>query len=121
MNAAVPYCSHETRLNFIYRFDGVAPEPRQGVRSGHIPGTKCVPFHEVGTVQCVVYHIILGRPQIAKKLTLLVSSQMFDGAPMLLPADELSKKFEEAGVNSVSSHCSNPETFSMAFVMQERK
>ncbi|KAM0893115.1 hypothetical protein ACQ4PT_025316 [Festuca glaucescens] len=52
------------------RFDGIAPEPREGVRSGHIPGTKCVPFLE-----------------------------MFDGAPMLLPADELAKKFEEAGIS----------------------
>lgn len=52
------------------RFDGVAPEPRKGVRSGHIPGTKCVPFPE-----------------------------MFDDAPMLLPADELCKKFEQAGIS----------------------
>ncbi|PNT65966.1 hypothetical protein BRADI_3g04987v3 [Brachypodium distachyon] len=52
------------------RFDGVEPEPRKGVRSGHIPGTKCVPFPE-----------------------------MFDGSPMLLPADELSKKFEQAGIS----------------------
>ncbi|KAH0850193.1 hypothetical protein HID58_095721, partial [Brassica napus] len=26
------------------RFDGIAPEPRKGIRSGHIPGSKCVPF-----------------------------------------------------------------------------
>jgi thiosulfate/3-mercaptopyruvate sulfurtransferase len=26
------------------RFDGVAPEPRAGLRSGHIPGSVCVPF-----------------------------------------------------------------------------
>ncbi|GFP87852.1 thiosulfate/3-mercaptopyruvate sulfurtransferase 1 mitochondrial [Phtheirospermum japonicum] len=26
------------------RFDGVAPEPRKGIRSGHVPGSKCVPF-----------------------------------------------------------------------------
>lgn len=34
---------------------------------------------------------------------------MFDDAPMLLPADELCKKFEQAGLtlNSVSSHCSS--------------
>lgn len=25
------------------RFDGTAPEPRQGLPSGHIPGSKCVP------------------------------------------------------------------------------
>lgn len=29
------------------RFDGTAPEPRQGVRGGHIPDSKCVPFTEV--------------------------------------------------------------------------
>ena len=29
------------------RFDGVAPEPRAGMRSGHIPGSVCVPFIEV--------------------------------------------------------------------------
>uniref|UniRef100_M8BAE6 3-mercaptopyruvate sulfurtransferase n=1 Tax=Aegilops tauschii TaxID=37682 RepID=M8BAE6_AEGTA len=52
------------------RFDGVMPEPREGVRSGHIPGTKCVPFPE-----------------------------MSDGAQTLLPADELSKKFEQAGIS----------------------
>ncbi|XP_015689012.1 thiosulfate/3-mercaptopyruvate sulfurtransferase 1, mitochondrial-like isoform X1 [Oryza brachyantha] len=52
------------------RFDGVAPEPREGVRSGHIPGTASVPFAE-----------------------------MFDGAPMLLPADEIRKKFEQSGIS----------------------
>lgn len=29
------------------RFDGVAPEPRKGIRGGHVPGSKCVPFNEV--------------------------------------------------------------------------
>ncbi|XP_008676727.2 thiosulfate/3-mercaptopyruvate sulfurtransferase 1, mitochondrial isoform X2 [Zea mays] len=54
------------------RFDGVAPEPREGVRSGHIPGSVCVPFPE-----------------------------MFDGAPpsLLLPADELRRKFQHAGIS----------------------
>ncbi|GFP92249.1 thiosulfate/3-mercaptopyruvate sulfurtransferase 1 mitochondrial [Phtheirospermum japonicum] len=28
------------------RFDGVAPEPRKGIRSGHVPGSKCVPFSQ---------------------------------------------------------------------------
>ncbi|GER48108.1 thiosulfate sulfurtransferase [Striga asiatica] len=50
------------------RFDGVAPEPRKGIRSGHVPGSKCVPF-----------------------------TQMLDGSQTLLPADELKKKYEEAG------------------------
>ena len=26
------------------RFDGIDPEPRQGLRGGHIPGSKCLPF-----------------------------------------------------------------------------
>ncbi|KAG0531856.1 hypothetical protein BDA96_04G058100 [Sorghum bicolor] len=52
------------------RFDGVAPEPRKGVRSGHIPGSICVPFPE-----------------------------MFDGAPSLLSADELRQKFQQAGIS----------------------
>ncbi|KAL6888723.1 hypothetical protein ACP4OV_009749 [Aristida adscensionis] len=52
------------------RFDGVVPEPRKGVRSGHIPGSICVPFPE-----------------------------MFDAAPRLLPADELRKKFQQAGIS----------------------
>jgi 3-mercaptopyruvate sulfurtransferase SseA len=60
----------ENHLHIVCRFDGVAPEPREGVRSGHIPGTKCVPFLE-----------------------------MFDDAPMLLPADEIRKKFEQAGIS----------------------
>ncbi|OAE33865.1 hypothetical protein AXG93_1921s1120 [Marchantia polymorpha subsp. ruderalis] len=29
------------------RFDGTAPEPRKGIRGGHIPGSTCVPFPEV--------------------------------------------------------------------------
>uniref|UniRef100_A0A0A9D2N3 Sulfurtransferase n=1 Tax=Arundo donax TaxID=35708 RepID=A0A0A9D2N3_ARUDO len=52
------------------RFDGVAPEPRKGVRSGHIPGSISVPFPE-----------------------------MFDATPRLLPADELHKKFQQAGIS----------------------
>ncbi|KAK1354175.1 hypothetical protein POM88_047431 [Heracleum sosnowskyi] len=26
------------------RFDGTAAEPRKGIRSGHVPGSKCIPF-----------------------------------------------------------------------------
>ncbi|CAN4103803.1 unnamed protein product [Withania somnifera] len=29
------------------RFDGVAPEPRKGIRSGHVPGSKCIPFAQM--------------------------------------------------------------------------
>ncbi|XP_066355344.1 thiosulfate/3-mercaptopyruvate sulfurtransferase 1, mitochondrial-like isoform X2 [Miscanthus floridulus] len=30
------------------RFDGAVPEPRKGIRSGHVPGSKCVPFPQDG-------------------------------------------------------------------------
>ncbi|KAK6154541.1 hypothetical protein DH2020_008789 [Rehmannia glutinosa] len=52
------------------RFDGVAPEPRKGIRSGHVPGSKCVPF-----------------------------PQMLDGSQTLLPADELKQRFEQEGIS----------------------
>ncbi|GLJ53786.1 hypothetical protein SUGI_1147950 [Cryptomeria japonica] len=29
------------------RFDGVTAEPRKGIKSGHVPGSKCIPFTEV--------------------------------------------------------------------------
>jgi thiosulfate/3-mercaptopyruvate sulfurtransferase len=51
------------------RFDGTAPEPRKGIRGGHVPGSNCIPFTEV----------------LSKSGTLL--------AP-----EELSKKFSDAGV-----------------------
>jgi thiosulfate/3-mercaptopyruvate sulfurtransferase len=50
------------------RFAGTEPEPRAGLRSGHIPGSVCVPYSE------------LIRP---------------DGT--LAPADELRRRFEAAG------------------------
>ncbi|KAG6423894.1 hypothetical protein SASPL_114300 [Salvia splendens] len=53
------------------RFDGAAPEPRKGIRSGHVPGSKCIPFSQV----------------------LDSSSQT------LLPADELKKRFEQEGIS----------------------
>ncbi|KAK6117432.1 hypothetical protein DH2020_048826 [Rehmannia glutinosa] len=52
------------------RFDGVAPEPRKGIPSGHIPGSRCLPF-----------------------------PQMLDGSQTLLPADELKKRFEQEGIS----------------------
>lgn len=52
------------------RFDGVAPEPRKGIRSGHVPGSKCIPF-----------------------------PQMLDGSQTLLPADELKKRFDQEGIS----------------------
>jgi thiosulfate/3-mercaptopyruvate sulfurtransferase len=50
------------------RFDGIAPEPWKGLPSGHIPGSKCVPF-----------------------------PLMFDSSQTLLPAEELKKQFEQEG------------------------
>ncbi|KAK9155311.1 hypothetical protein Sjap_002791 [Stephania japonica] len=29
------------------RFDGIVPEPRKGIRSGHVPGSVCIPFGQV--------------------------------------------------------------------------
>ncbi|KAJ4980977.1 hypothetical protein NE237_031814 [Protea cynaroides] len=52
------------------RFDGAAPEPRKGIRSGHVPGSKCIPF-----------------------------VQMLEGSETLLPPDELKKRFEEEGIS----------------------
>ncbi|KAH6823661.1 mercaptopyruvate sulfurtransferase 1 [Perilla frutescens var. hirtella] len=52
------------------RFDGAAPEPRKGIRSGHVPSSKCIPF-----------------------------AQMLDGSQTLLPADELKKRFEQEGIS----------------------
>ena len=31
------------------RFDGTVPEPREGVRSGHIPGSRNVPLESIVT------------------------------------------------------------------------
>lgn len=52
------------------RFDGNAPEPRKGIRSGHIPGSKCIPF-----------------------------PQMLDASQTLLPANELKNQFEKEGIS----------------------
>ncbi|XP_074575046.1 thiosulfate/3-mercaptopyruvate sulfurtransferase 2-like [Curcuma longa] len=52
------------------RFDGTVPEPRKGIRSGHVPGSKCIPY-----------------------------AQMLDSSNMLLPANELIKRFEEEGIS----------------------
>ncbi|XP_042457576.1 thiosulfate/3-mercaptopyruvate sulfurtransferase 1, mitochondrial-like isoform X2 [Zingiber officinale] len=66
------------------RFDGVAPEPREGIKSGHIPESKCVPFTE-----------------------------MVDSSSLLLPEDELHKKFSQAGVsldNPIVASCGSGMT-----------
>ncbi|XP_013650258.1 thiosulfate/3-mercaptopyruvate sulfurtransferase 1, mitochondrial isoform X2 [Brassica napus] len=52
------------------RFDGTAPEPRKGIRSGHIPGSKCVPF-----------------------------PQLLDSSQTLLPAEEVKKRFEQEEIS----------------------
>ncbi|OAY64950.1 Thiosulfate/3-mercaptopyruvate sulfurtransferase 1, mitochondrial [Ananas comosus] len=52
------------------RFDGVAPEPRKGIRGGHVPGSKCIPF-----------------------------AQMLDSSQTLLPPSELRKRFEQEGIS----------------------
>ncbi|KOM42715.1 thiosulfate/3-mercaptopyruvate sulfurtransferase 1, mitochondrial-like [Vigna umbellata] len=52
------------------RFDGAVPEPRKGIRSGHVPGSKCIPF-----------------------------GQLLDSSYTLLPANELKKRFEQEGIS----------------------
>ncbi|XP_062115738.1 thiosulfate/3-mercaptopyruvate sulfurtransferase 1, mitochondrial isoform X3 [Humulus lupulus] len=52
------------------RFDGAVAEPRKGIRSGHVPGSKCVPF-----------------------------AQVLDASQSLLPADELKKRFDQEGIS----------------------
>ncbi|XP_054812431.1 thiosulfate/3-mercaptopyruvate sulfurtransferase 1, mitochondrial-like isoform X2 [Prosopis cineraria] len=52
------------------RFDGVAPEPRKGIQSGHVPGSKCIPFF-----------------------------QLLDASQSLLPADEIKKRLDEEGIS----------------------
>ncbi|KAJ4705797.1 Sulfurtransferase [Melia azedarach] len=52
------------------RFDGAAPEPRKGIRSGHVPGSKCIPF-----------------------------AQLLDASQTLLPPEELRKIFEQEGIS----------------------
>lgn len=52
------------------RFDGLAPEPRKGIRGGHVPSSKCIPF-----------------------------VQMLDGSQLLLPSSELAKRFEQEGIS----------------------
>ncbi|KAL1814149.1 hypothetical protein ACET3Z_024214 [Daucus carota] len=52
------------------RFDGTAPEPRKGIRAGHVPGSKCVPF-----------------------------PQLLDSSQSLLPPASLKEKFEQEGIS----------------------
>ncbi|RDX82507.1 Thiosulfate/3-mercaptopyruvate sulfurtransferase 1, mitochondrial, partial [Mucuna pruriens] len=52
------------------RFDGAVQEPRKGIRSGHVPGSKCIPF-----------------------------AQLLDSSQTLLPADELKKRYEQEGIS----------------------
>ncbi|KAF5477327.1 hypothetical protein F2P56_003977 [Juglans regia] len=52
------------------RFDGAAVEPRKGIRSGHVPGSKCIPF-----------------------------AQLLDASQSLLPADELKRRFDQEGIS----------------------
>ena len=53
------------------RFAGKMPEPRAGLRAGHIPGSKNLPFNE-----------------------------LLDENGMFLPPDKLQQRFEDAGVDT---------------------
>ncbi|XP_021722812.1 thiosulfate/3-mercaptopyruvate sulfurtransferase 1, mitochondrial-like [Chenopodium quinoa] len=52
------------------RFDGTVPEPRKGIRSGHVPGSNCVPF-----------------------------PKMLDSSGTLLSGDQLKENFEQEGIS----------------------
>lgn len=52
------------------RFAGNAPEPRKGIRSGHVPGSRCLPF-----------------PQVLSE------------SGTILSVDELKQKVEQAGIS----------------------
>ncbi|ART80570.1 sulfurtransferase [Oceanisphaera avium] len=57
----------------LERFSGQAPDPRAGVRSGHMPGATCLPFN-----QLLEQGHFLPKAQLAKKL-----------APVLKPEQRL--------------------------------
>ncbi|EMS50750.1 Thiosulfate sulfurtransferase [Triticum urartu] len=61
---------YRTAVRPAMLFDGAVPEPRKGIRSGHVPGSKCVPF-----------------------------PQVLDSSQKLLPADDLRKRFEQEGIS----------------------
>ncbi|CAF2065704.1 unnamed protein product, partial [Brassica napus] len=75
------------------RFDGTAPEPRKGIRSGHIPGSKCVPF-----------------------------PQLLDSSQTLLPAEEVKKRFEQEEISldkPIMASCGgNEESDSVTFSLR---
>ncbi|KAK9684100.1 hypothetical protein RND81_10G186300 [Saponaria officinalis] len=52
------------------RYEGTASEPRKGVRSGHVPGSKCVPFTE-----------------------------LLDSSGSLLSGEQLKERFEQEGIS----------------------
>ncbi|KAL9225971.1 hypothetical protein vseg_001837 [Gypsophila vaccaria] len=52
------------------RYEGTAPEPRKGIRSGHVPGSKCVPFTE-----------------------------LLDSSGSLLSREQLKERFENEGIS----------------------
>lgn len=47
----MPVCSAKflelMEIEYFFRFDGTAAEPRKGIKSGHVPGSKCIPFPQV--------------------------------------------------------------------------
>jgi thiosulfate/3-mercaptopyruvate sulfurtransferase len=45
------------------RFAGTEPEPRPGLRSGHIPGSKNLPFNELVDEQ----GLLLAEPELRKR------------------------------------------------------
>lgn len=59
------------------RFNGIAPEPRAGLRSGHIPGSLNLPFSELvsqqGTLQCDNMQRLFTQHQVSKDKHLVMT------------------------------------------------
>ena len=67
------------------RFEGTAPEPRPGLPSGHIPGSRNVPFSEVLTTdgRCNMFLVCLDAPELLQFTNCLDRSLVGSAGPCL--------------------------------------
>ena len=57
------------------RFDGIEPEPRAGLRGGHIPKSFCLPFNEV--LENGKFKIINNSKSYLRNFALISTSRLF--------------------------------------------